>query len=537
MKNIKLRSLNSATSQQGFMMATLISIITVMSVLGAVVLQVIMTNFTTVQNNVRSQKALNIAEAGLNYYLWHLSHNGADFKDGKSTPTTPDANLGYGPYTHNYVDDNGVTSGTYTLWIKPQGNGSTIATVRSIGQVTGTNIIRTVEAQLGAASFANYAVASDSALWFGNTETASGPIHSNIGVRMDGPSNADVTSANLQYTPSQAWGGNGSTPHPGVWCDGSTTTPVDCNTRSKVDWRYPVPLLDYNQVTGTLCTIKKAAFAANAATANLATQANACTQVPTTRTTSYLPRRASAFSETSGYLIELNTNGTYNLYNVNAENDQLTPYTAALTRVLVQAGVVIPSSGVIFAEDNVWVRTSPTYHGRVTVAAGRLASASEAANVVVADNIVYSTKNGSDAIGLIAEDSVIIAPYAPPATGPFNFEVNAAMIAQSGSVLYPGTYRTNDNKCTRGWIAPNQTFSFYGSVATRQGWTWTWLQGPPGGAACGDAVKETSINRYISGIYHNTTQYDYNLQYGPPPSYPLAGGYNILSWREVLTRP
>ena len=71
-----------------------------------------------------------------------LSHNGADFKDGKTTPATPDANLGYGPYVHDYINDNGVKTGTYTLWIKPDGNGSTIATVRSIGQVTGTNIKR-----------------------------------------------------------------------------------------------------------------------------------------------------------------------------------------------------------------------------------------------------------------------------------------------------------------------------------------------------------------------------------------------------------
>ncbi|HEX7632794.1 MAG TPA: hypothetical protein VF401_00545, partial [Candidatus Saccharimonadales bacterium] len=189
------------------------------------------------------------------------------------------------------------------------------------------------------------------------------------------------------------------------------------------------------------------------------------------------------------------------------------------------------------AEDNVWVRSNPTYHGRVTIGAGRLASASSStyANIVVAGPLAYSAKNGSDAIGLVAQDSVLIAPYAPPATGSFNFEVDAAMLAQSGDVMYPGTYRSNAGRCTRGWTNANQKMTFYGSVATRQTWTWTWLQN---GARCDRTdTAYDATNGYISGVENNTTQYDYNLQYGPPPSYPLTSGYNFLSWREVLTHP
>jgi hypothetical protein len=230
-------------------------------------------------------------------------------------------------------------------------------------------------------------------------------------------------------------------------------------------------------------------------------------------------------------LVQLNTDGTYDLYNVNGENDRLTPYTSALTLSLVQNNIAI-ADGVIFAEDNVWVRTDPTYHGRATIAAGRLASGTQSANIVIADDVLYSTKNGQDAIGLIAEDSVIIAPYAPPASGSFTFEIDAAALAQSGSVTYPNVYRTDDDRCTRGWTNSNQQFVFYGSVATRQTWTWTWLRG----GSCPDAVS-ASTGGYISGILNNATTYDYNLLYAPPPSYPITGGYNILSWREVLTKP
>lgn len=516
------------------MIPALLAVIIAFSVMGTAIVEVTLTNFSVVGNIVKSQQASNVAEAGLNYYMWHLNHNGTDYKDGHTTPTTPGAQLGYGPYTHDYIDTNSVNEGTYTLWIKPAGNGSTVVTVRSIGQAAGTNIKRTVEAQIGSPSFASYAVASDSALWFGNTESADGPVTSNQGVRMDGPSNSTVSSANASYVPSNQLGGDGAS-HPGVWCSLSVTTPVNCNTRSKSSWVYPVPQLDFNQVSSSLCTMKKVAFANDSSTASLANQSNTCTQVPTTRTAAYLPRRSSSFSLTKGYLVKLNSNGTYDLYNVNAENDQATPYTSALTLQSVATNVSTPSSGVIFAEDNVWVVSNPTYHGRVTIAAGRLASSSSStyANIVISGPLAYSTKNGADAIGLVAQDSVMLAPYAPPSNGSFNFEVDGALLAENGEVWYPGSYRTNSNRCTRGWTNNNQQFQFYGSVATRQTWTWTWLDG---GSQCGDAAFD-SANGYISGIENNTTQYDYNLEYAPPPSYPVTSGYNILSWREILTRP
>jgi hypothetical protein len=65
-----------------------------------------------------------------------------------------------------------------------------------------------------------------------------------------------------------------------------------------------------------------------------------------------------------------------------------------------------------------------------------------------------------------------------------------------------------------------------------QTWTWNWE-----GGACGDAVYDPISGYYISGIETTSTDYDYNLLYAPPPSYPVTGSYNILSWREVLTRP
>lgn len=514
-------------------MPTILGILLVFVMLMGIVTTVIESNFFAVNRAANSQKAFNIAEAGINYYLWHLSHNSSDFKDGKSTPSSPDPNLGYGPYEHTYRDANGSERGTFTLWIKPQGGGSSVVNVRSIGKDKKSGQIRTIESQLGAPSFASYAVLSDTALWFGNTETATGPIHSNQGVRMDGPSNSDVTSTNGTYVPPNSLGGDGSS-KPGVWCHPSVTSPVNCSTRNKSDWRYPVPSIDFNQVTGDLCSMKKTAFSSDSSTSSLAEQGNACNLTPNTRTDAYLPQRSTngSYNLTRGYLIQLNANGTYDLFNVNGENDQASSYSSALTLQTVTTGVSIPESGVIFAEDNVWVRSNPTFQGRVTIGAGRLAT-SRKAEIVIADDLVYGSKDGSDSIGLVAENSVTLAPYAPPQSGGFTFEVNAAIIAQDGYVLYPGRYRTNSYKCTRGWNGSNQTFNFYGSIAARQGWTWTWLQGY---GSCGDAVYQSGIG-YVSGIQTNNTQYDNNLKYSPPPSFPTTSSFDILSWREVLNKP
>ena len=528
------------------MIPGLLAIIVAFSIMGTALVEITLTNFSVVGGIVKSQQAFNIAESGINYYMWHLNHNSTDYKDGGTTPATPDPNLGYGPYTHNYIDTNGVNEGTYTLWIKPIGAGSTIVTVRAIGKAANTNITRTVEAQIGEPSFASYGVVSDSALWFGNTETADGPVDSNQGVRMDGPSDSTVSSANSTYVPSGSLGGNGSTSEPGVWCNASVTTPVNCNTRSKSAWLYPEPQVNFNQVSTSLCSMKKTAFADYASTSALASQANACTQTPATQTNAYIPQLSATFSTTKGYLIKLNSNNTYDLLKVNSENDRLTPYTNALNTTPVSTGLALPPSGVIFVEDNVWVLTPTNFNSRVTIASGRLATANST-DIVIAGPLLYNTKNGTDSVGLVAEQSIFIAPYAPAsatgyASGTFNYEVDGALLAENGEVQYgengdsasaPASYRSSTSNCARGWTGSNQTMTFYGSVATRQTWTWSWLVG---GGACGDAAFDAT-NGYVTGFENDTTSYDYNMEYDPPPSYPLTSGYNILSWREILTHP
>jgi hypothetical protein len=525
------------------MIPAILSLIIAFSIMGTALVEITLNNFTIVGNITKSQQAFNIAEAGLNYYMWHLNHNATDYKDGKTTPTTPDPTLGYGPYVHNYIDTNGVNQGTYTLWIKPAGTGSTIVDVRSIGQAAGTSITRTVQAKIGNPSFASYGLVSDSEFWFGSNETANGPIFSNVGIHLDGPNTDVAGAANATYVPSATYGGDGAT-HPGVWCDTSVTTPVNCNTRNKSTWHYPSPSVNFNQVSGSLCTMKKVAFNDYATTYSAAlASSNPCNATPTARSNAYIPQTSTtgSFSLTKGYLIKLNTNSTYDLLQVNSENDRAASYSTALSTTPIATNIAVPASGVIFVEDNVWVLTPTNFDGRVTIASGRLASTTNNTDIVLAGPLAYKTKNGADAIGLVTEGSINVAPYAPPTSGAFNFEIDGALLAETGQVVYGESqannglinYRSATNICARGWVNSNQTLNFYGSIATRQAWTWN----QEIGGNCGDAVRDPANGIYWAGIENTTTSYDYNLQYAPPPSYPLTSGYNILSWREVITHP
>ncbi|HAC56340.1 TPA: hypothetical protein DCF80_02465 [Candidatus Saccharibacteria bacterium] len=500
-------------TEQGSLLTTMLMLITAFAILGLAVGTMIITTLNTAVRAQNSETAFNAAEAGLNYYLWHLNHAPNDHKDGTGAPASP-GTLGYGPYTHDYNDLSGNRLGEFTLYILPGASGSTTVTVRSIGKVDSyPSATRTVEARIGAPSFSVYAVAGNTALWFGNTESTSGPVHSNVGVKMDGSNTDQVTSANTSYT-VPSWSGPGAgTTKPGVWCDTAITSPVNCNTRSKTSWSYPVPAVDFNKLSGDLCALKKIATNNNAA--------NACSLSPS-RTAGYVPRVSTSYSSTVGYLITLNDNGTYNLEQVTNERDNRANYSLALTKTLVQSNITIPSNQVIFVEDNVWVRTAGPngFDGRVTIASARLAVSGDT-EAIIADDILYDDKyNGNDSIGIIAESNVEVAPYAGAPV-----EINAALISQTGSVGIRRQYNGTSTYVT-GYPLSSQGLTFFGSLASNQTWTWSvQLCGSVNNASCWAGYRYTSTN------------YDENLRYSPPPNFPVTSSFDILSWREVLTTP
>lgn len=443
------------SNQNGFILPTVIAVSVVLSIFGVIIATLLINNIKRTTLAERSISSLNIAEAGINYYLWHLAHNPNDYQDGNSGGTAP-----YGPYTHTYKDSSGNDVGTFSLTITPPTTGSTITTVQSTGKATGSPSERTVEAQLGIPSFANYGLLTATEVWFGSGEDSNGPIHSNVGVHFDGVNNGTVQASSATYTPSPQFGGDGSVKN-GVWGNGGPQS----------QWLYPVPPVDFGSVTADLLSLRNQAQSGGV----------------------YL-----GASNRQGYYLKLKTDNTFDIYRVNNESS------SGITTTFIR-NQATPSNGVVFVSDHVWVDGS--YNGRITIVSARLPN-NPATNttIKIRGNLSYTAQDGTVAIGLIAQKDIQVPRYAPN-----NLEIDGALLAQNGQVYYP---------FVSGAIKNNLTF--YGAIATNGFWTWSWVSG--GG-------------NITSGYQNNTTTFDTNLTFAPPPSFPSTGTFTILNWREKLTSP
>lgn len=137
--------------------------------------------------------AFQIAEAGANYYRWHLAHSPSDYKDGTGQP---------GPYVHDFVDkdDPSVVIGRYSLEITPPELGSTIVKIKSVGYTLNKpDVKKTVLLTVGKPSFAKYAVVANNDMRFGEGTEIFGPIQVNGGIRFDGLAHNLVSSTRADY--------------------------------------------------------------------------------------------------------------------------------------------------------------------------------------------------------------------------------------------------------------------------------------------------------------------------------------------------
>jgi hypothetical protein len=212
-------------------------------------------------------------------------------------------------------------------------------------------------------------------------------------------------------------------------------------------------------------------------------------------------------SNAQGYSLVFNADGTVSIYKVtsllsnptgwdtnwNAHNESI-DYDSRT----IQFTSPIPANGIIYIEDKTWVEG--VVNGRATVVAAQLPySPSTAPTIYIPNNIVYAAKDGSNVLGLIAQKDVVVTYHAPD-----NIEIDAAIISQNGGAqffYYPSNVKNSIN--------------IFGAIMTFNQWTWTWVTGPT----------------VVSGYANTYDNYDSNLLYAPPPSFPLSSsGYQLLSW-------
>lgn len=358
--------------------------------------------------------AFQIADAGINYYRWHLAHDKEDYQDGTGVA---------GPYVHEYYNKDNDLVGYYSLDITPPSSGSTVVTIESTGwTIEQPESKRIIKARVGFPALTDYAFLTDTDVWIGDSEITHGKFHANGGIRYDGTGDAPITSAVLTYTCQEHHGCGEGQVKPGIWGDG---TPQDL-------WDFDVPAEDFDAVTVKLSEIERNAGL------------------------------SLSSSGEQGWLLDFQSDGTINVSKVastycykgkDINSNKYYWFCLDIRSLGSTTNYPVPANGYIYVEDTVWVEG--TVNGRATVGTG------EGESIILNDDILYQEKNGENVLGLIASENILI-PY----NSPNDLEIDAAILAQNGAAkryYYPG-----DTK---------DTLSIYGSVITAGSWTWSWVSG------------------------------------------------------------
>jgi len=448
----------------------------------------------TIESNrqlIFREKAIQLAESGIDYYRWHLAHSQTDYQDGTGAP---------GPYDHQVFDKDGNVVGQFSLSITPPVTGSTKVRIESTGTPASSTISRKIRVEMAIPSLAKYAVAANDVMRFGEGTEVFGPIHSNKGIRFDGLIHNLITSALSSYDDPDHTGNNEFAVHTHVNVPPSTgvnntfraieappTNPVRTRTDVfEVGRQFPVPAVDFTGLTNNLANIKSSA------------QTNG---------------RYFAASGSRGYLIVLKTDNTFDIYKVNSQTNppsqctniagQTGWNTWSVNNKQFIANYVIPANGVIFVEDNVWVEGSIN-SSRVTIAIGRFPdNPSTRPQLTVNNDITYSNYDGSEVIALISQGNINVGLISDT-----NLRIDAALVSQNGRV---GRYYYK-NDCSPYHI--RNSLTLYGMIATNIRYGFAYTNG--------------------TGYQDRNIIYDANLLYGPPPFFPLTSDkYEILSWEEI----
>jgi len=440
-----------------------------------------LTSFIFVQNRLQVAKehresALQIAEAGLNYYRWFLAHNPEDITNGTGEP---------GPYTIPYNDPEAGQVGTATLTI--DGN-------EQCGQITSIDIsseghtlqkpeyARTVLGRYARPSVAEFAYIIDASVWAGADRDIRGRYHANGGIRMDGTNQSTVTSAVSTWQCTGSFGCNPTQTQPGVFGAG---------TGSEL-WEFPVPQIDFVGLTSDLVAMKTRA------------QTNGVYIGP---------------SNDDGYRMVLRNNGTFDLYRVRNTSyawsihiDDLSTWQRdyhTITSQTFLANYELPDDcGLVFIEDKVWLEG--VVSGKITIVAANVIDANNDPDLILNNNITYSNYDGSDGLTAIGEHSVLI-----PLVVPSSMELHGVFIAQRGY------FGRNLYRCQYAPYDKRTLLSVTGSIVSseRVGTKWSYSY-----SGCGSTW---------SGFDTRENAYDRKLATDPPPLTPyVSDEYRFVEWRE-----
>jgi hypothetical protein len=472
------------------------SIMLLVIVFGAVFFTVLvaLSSFVLVENRAQNvtreqTEAFDIADAGLQYYRWFLSHFPGNTQDGTGHA---------GPYVTTYANPEGGNAGTYSL---------SVAGNTSCGQVQSINVSSTgvpsdapgvstvLTARYAQPSVAAYSYIVNSSVWAGSTLTINGPYASNGGIRMDGTANATVNSSLSTWDCTSDFGCSPEQPAaPGVVGTGGNQTL----------WNYPTPQVDFAGIAANFPSLKATAQSSGI----------------------YLPRYSSGSSGQGsyyrGYHLIFNANGTVTVKRVSAVTtltnvlpvDNPTSYVNDYTLIGTESTYntyTLPSTcGLIFVEDNTWVEG--TIPSKVTLVVANVTTPGVTPNVVLHNNITYAATDGTDGLTLIGANDILIAPDSP-----MNMTLDGIFIAQSGA--FGRNYYYYPSGGCNNLYEPRGTLTLFGTVVSNLRTGTSWVNGCSSNTNAGYQTRITSFDR------QNSTN--------PPPFTPTTSTqWQFVDWEE-----
>lgn len=443
--------------------------------------------FIFTQHRLQNKKAdlssaLQISEAGLDYYKWFLSHYPDDLQDGTGAP---------GPYEHEYSDPEGAPIGKFSLAISGNSVCDSVSSIdiASTGWTySSPDLKRTIKARYSRPSVAEYAYIIDDNVWAGGDRVIKGKYHSNGGIRMDGENDSLVTSAKETWNCTPSFGC--ASPYevkPGVFGAGSGSEL----------WKFPSELIDFTGLTLDFAKMKYAA------------QNSGGIYFP--------PPSEIGYPNGRGYHVIFKSDGTFDVYVV-TRLGRVYSYSSeegwhwsyeVISRENFYNNYTIPSGcGLIFVEDDLWVEGE--VKGKVTVASADLINPNVDTNVWLNGNITYTTTDGSDGLLVLGENNVRIPLYSPD-----QMSLRGIFMAQKGHFgrnLYTCWYSPNDKRTS---LKINGSIVSKGRVGTKWSY-WYW--------GCG---------YNWSGYDQRENSYDRKLMSAPPPMTPFTSDeYKFIDWNE-----
>ncbi len=474
-------------------------LILVALVFGAIFLMVLgaLSSFVLSENRLEilrmgESKAFSIAEAGLEYYQWHLTQFPTDLDNGTGQP---------GPFTIAYNDPEGGQIGTYTLTIKGnmECNALTSVDITSEGATNdGSGGTATVNARYAEPSVAEYSYIVNSSVWAGADRIIFGPYHSNGGIRMDGTVNSPVTSSLSSWTCTSSFGCSSNTTEPGIFGAGG----------NQALWNYPTPQVDFSAISANFSSLKSIAQSSGL----------------------YFPRISSGTTGESageGYHLIFNSNGTVTVYKVTSETDEPSlpidnqsvttlqdDYTLIATQTLLGTYTIPATCSLIYVEDNAWIEG--VIPSEVTVVAANVVTPGITPNIMLPNNITYSNPSGVSGLTAISANDILITPNSP-----YNMNLNGIFVAQGGA------FGRNMYTCSEAPYNLEGTLTIHGSTISndRTGTQWSY---PGSSYGCGH-----SSGTQTSGYTTRIDAYDRQLATSPPPFTPVTSTtYQFVNWHQ-----